>query len=413
MDRGKRHRSRDDVPREAWTRLAACSAAGLVLQLDGTLVTVALPSVAHELHVSVSSSAAVLTAYFGAYALLLLPGGMLVDRVGVRRVVVAGLGLFLAGAAAGALAGSLGVLIGARLVQGAGAGLVSPAALAGAVGGFPPGRRGVPLGIWGATAGVANLIGPLLGGTLTYAFGWRADWWALVPLGVLAASAMIIHMPVSQGHDEPAGWHRASSNRVLLAASFVAGVTFAVMIGSFYLIEQYLQDSAHYSALAASTVLALVALLVAVVAPAAGKLTDARGERLVAGLGLVLSGSGLALLGIPSIRLGSAISFGLLATLGVGLGMLFVPTSRAGLNSAPQSTHGRVSATLSLARLLGAMLGASAGGLALSGRPSTSTTHEALLIAGAACILLGLPAAHRLGTPARSLSDAVAAPRSG
>jgi hypothetical protein len=85
-----RQRLRSGVPHEAWTRLAVCSAAGLVLQLDGTLVTVALPSVAHELRVSVSSSAALLSAYFAAYALLLVPGGMFVDRFGVRRVAVGG-----------------------------------------------------------------------------------------------------------------------------------------------------------------------------------------------------------------------------------------------------------------------------------------------------------------------------------
>jgi MFS family permease len=382
-------------------RLAVCSAAGAMLQLDGTLVTVALPSVAHGLHVSVGSSAALLSVYFGAYALLLLPGGMLVDRFGVRRVAVAGLGLFLAGATAGAIAGDLGLLIVARLVQGAGAGLVSPAALAGAVSGFPPERRGVPLGIWGASAGVANLIGPLLGGGLTYLFGWRADWWALVPLGLLAVGAIVIYVPVSR-RDERSGWHWAPPNRVLLTASFVAAVTFAVMIGAFYLLEQYLQDAGHYSALAASTMLVLVALLVALAAPMAGRLADARGERLTALLGFLLAALGLALLGIPGLPLRGAVSFVLLTPLGVGLGMLFVPTSRAGLGSAQESSHGRVSAMLSLGRLVGAMIGASMAGVAISGGPSVSTTHQALLVACAACVLLGLPAAYRLGTPRQS-----------
>ena len=403
MVRRERHRIHDDVPHEAWTRLAVCSAAGLVLQLDGTLVTVALPSVARTLHVSVSSSAALLTVYFGAYALLLLPGGLLVDRFGVRRVAVVGLGLFLAGAMAGALAGGLDLLIMARLVQGAGAGLVSPAALAGAVSGFPPERRGVALGIWGASAGVANLIGPVLGGVLTYLFGWRADWWALIPVALVAACAVVIHIPVSL-RDVRSGWRGAPINGVVLAASFVAAVTFAVMIGAFYLLEQYLQDSGHYTALAASAVLVLVALLVAFVAPMAGRLADARGDRLTALLGFSLAGFGLALLGTPGIPLGGAIGFLLLAPLGVGLGMLFVPTSRAGLNSAPESSHGRVSAILSLGRLLGAMIGASAAGAAISGGPSASTTHQALLVACAGCVLVGLPAARGLGTRVWSIS---------
>ena len=369
----------------------------MVLQLDGTLVTVALPTVAHQLRVSGSSSAALLSAYFGAYALLLIPGGMLVDRCGVRRVAVAGLSLFLVGAASGAVAGALGLLIVARLVQGAGAGVVSPAALAGAVSGFPPERRGVPLGIWGAGAGVANLIGPLLGGALTYLFGWRADWWALVPLGLVATGAIAMYVPASREGERSAA-SRASLNRMVLTASLVAAITFAVMIGPFYVIEQYLQDAGHYSALAAAAVLAVVAVLVAAAAPMAGRLADARGERLTAMTGFLLAGLGLALLGTPGIRLGSAVSFVPLAALGVGLGMLFVPTSRAGLNSAPQSSHGRVSAVLSLGRLLGAAIGASAAGAVLSSGVSASSTHQALLVACAACVLLGVPAACRLGT---------------
>ena len=369
----------------------------MVLQLDGTLVTVALPTVAHQLRVSGSSSAALLSAYFGAYALLLIPGGMLVDRCGVRRVAVAGLSLFLVGAASGAVAGALGLLIVARLVQGAGAGVVSPAALAGAVSGFPPERRGVPLGIWGAGAGVANLIGPLLGGALTYLFGWRADWWALVPLGLVATGAIAMYVPASREGERSAA-SRASLNRMVLTASLVAAITFAVMIGPFYVIEQYLQDAGHYSALAAAAVLAVVAVLVAAAAPVAGRLADARGERLTAMTGFLLAGLGLALLGTPGIRLGSAVSFVPLAALGVGLGMLFVPTSRAGLNSAPQSSHGRVSAVLSLGRLLGAAIGASAAGAVLSSGLSASTTQQALLVACAACVLLGVPAACRLGT---------------
>ena len=90
--------------------------------------------------------------------------------------------VFAVGALAGALAQSFDALLIARVIQGAGAGLVSPAALAGAVSGFPPERRGSALGIWGASAGMSNLAGPLLGGLLTVAFGWRANWWALLPL---------------------------------------------------------------------------------------------------------------------------------------------------------------------------------------------------------------------------------------
>lgn len=119
-------------------RLFACTGAAALLQLDGTLITVALPSVAHGLGVSSASTAIVLSAYFGAYAIVLLPAGALVDRFGARRLALVGLAVFGVGAGAGALTSSIGALITTRVIQGAGAGLVSPAALAGAVSGFPP-----------------------------------------------------------------------------------------------------------------------------------------------------------------------------------------------------------------------------------------------------------------------------------
>ena len=382
---------RHDIPAGAWRWFAVYNAVGFVLQLDGTLITVALPSVAHDLRVSSGSSATLLSVYFAAYALLLLPGGMLVDRFGVRRVALVGLLVFLTGASLGAVAGNFEMLIAARSLQGVGAGLVSPAALAGAVSGFPPQRRGAALGVWGASAGVANLTGPLIGGTLIELFGWRADWWALVPLGVVAFAAVLVPLPPSE-HNEPSSCRRAPINRHVLTAALIGAVTFAVMIGSFCLLEQYLQDSAHFSALPASAALALVALSVALTAPVAGRLADVRGDRFTALLGFSVAGFGLAVLGMPGTPLSGGIGFALLGLFGVGLGMLFAPTSRAGLNSAAESAHGRASALLSIGRLLGAMIGASAAGVALSGGPSAAGAHHALLVACACCVLLGLPA---------------------
>jgi len=103
-------------------RLTACTAAAALLQLDGTLITVALPSVARGLGVSRGSTSVVLSAYFAAYAVLLVPGGILVDRFGARCVALSGLGLFALGAASGASSSSLAALIVARVVQGADAG---------------------------------------------------------------------------------------------------------------------------------------------------------------------------------------------------------------------------------------------------------------------------------------------------
>jgi MFS family permease len=392
------------VPREAWTRLAACTAAAALLQIDGTLITVALPAVAHSLSVSGAATSTVLSSYFIAYALVLLPGGVLVDRHGPRRVALAGLGVFAIGAGAGALSSSLGLLIATRMLQGAGAGLVSPAALAGAVSGFPPERRGSALGIWGASAGIANLIGPLLGGLLTVGLGWRANWWALVPLALLAAVAIIRYVPPVIREDG-AESGRAVLNQVVLAATLVAALTFALMIGTFYLAEQYLQRAVGYSALGASSVLVFVALLVGVAAPFAGALVDRRGERLTAMLGFFLAAIGLAVLAIPDVSLHSVPTIVALVPVGLGLGMLFVPASRAALNANSSASHGRVSAILSIGRLLGAGLGAGAAGLALASGPTASTVHTALLCACLLCVVVGIPVATRLGTPPRPVSE--------
>ncbi len=405
--RGRRSRSRADdgrapIPREAWTRLAACTAAAALLQLDGTVITVALPSVARDLHISNSSTALVLSAYFAAYAVMLFPGGRLVDRIGARWVALIGLGFFAVGAALGAIVSSLTLLCLTRVLQGIGAGLVSPAALAGAVSGFPPDRRGSALGIWGASAGMANLVGPLLGGILCVAFGWRAAWWALVPLALVAAWAVAAHVP-RLVHEVGEGGRGRVLNATVAAAALVAGLTFAVMIGTFYLAEQYLQKTVHYSALGASAVLVVVALLVGVAAPLAGILVDRRGERLPTVLGFLGAGVGMAILAIPGVSLhGIGTAFALIP-IGLGLGMLFVPVSRAALNSTPDASHGRVSAILSAARLAGAAIGAGLAGAALSGGPSASTVHLALAVAAASCLLLGLPAARQFGRAGNQL----------
>lgn len=384
------------LPRSAWTRLAACTGAAALLQLDGTLITVALPSVGRGLGVTLGSTATVLSAYFVAYAVVLLPAGALVDRYGARRLALIGLAVFAVGAGAGAVVDDFGLLVLTRVVQGVGAGLVSPAALAAAVSGFPAERRGSALGIWGASAGVANLVGPLLGGLLTVGFGWRADWWALVPMAIVAGWGIARQVPRSL-HSERATGRQPLVNPIVLTATLVAALTFGVMIGSFFLAEQYLQRTAGFSALGASAALIIVAVLVGAGAPLAGRLVDRHGERLPALLGFAGTGLGLAILGIPGVPLHNLVTILPLIPVGLGLGMLFVPTSRAALNATPSAFHGRTSAVLSVGRLLGAAVGGALGGLALSGGASASTVHDALLVACAICLLVGVPASLRLG----------------
>ncbi|MBA3421082.1 MAG: MFS transporter, partial [Thermoleophilaceae bacterium] len=341
------------VEREAWRRLAACTGAAALLQIDGTLITVALPAVGRSLDAGAGALSWVLAVYFAAYALALFPGGRLVDRLGSRRLALAGLFLFAVGSIVGALAPSLALLLASRVIQGVGAGLVSPAALAGAVSGFPAERRGAALGIWGAGSGIANLVGPLLGGLLTVGLGWRANWWVLVPMSAAAAVAIWALVPRSV-HDDESPELGGLRQRVVAAAALVATLTFMILIGTFFVAQQYLQQVRGYSALGAGAALVLVALLVALAAPLSGHLADVRDERWPALGGFAAAAVGLGGLGLPVVPLHGPVALPLLGLVGFGLGLLFAPTSRAALNAVTKGRHGRVSSVLSAGRLVGA-----------------------------------------------------------
>jgi DHA2 family methylenomycin A resistance protein-like MFS transporter len=372
------------VARAAWRQLAACTTVATLLQLDGTIVTVALPSAGGHFGTTAQGQSWVLTAYFATYAAGLLPGGRMVERLGPRRTAVLGLAVFAAGTLMGALAGSLAVLIASRVVQGVGAGLASPAALTGAVGGFPAERRGTALGIWGAASGLANLVGPLLGGLLTAGWGWRANWWTLLALTLSAAAAALGWVRIGTS-----GPSRAADGpmRTARAASAAAALTFAMMIGTFFAIEQYLQQAAGYGALTAAAAPMVLALFIGAASPVAGRTTDRHGER------------GPALCGF----LAAAVVFGAYAllpphgplmlpggvVLGFALGLLFPATSRAALNSVPDTLHGRVSAQLSAGRLLGAAAGVALAGLSFRQHVTADRLHW-ILLGGAVLALAGV-----------------------
>jgi hypothetical protein len=115
-------------------------------------------------------------------------------------------------------------------------------------------------------------------------------------------------------------------------------------------------------------------------------------------IGFLGLGVGMAVLAVPGVSLDGIGTLFLLVPVGLGLGMLFVPVSRAALNSVPDEAHGRASAILSAARLAGAAVGAGLAGLALSGGASASTVHQALAVAAGACLILGLPLAGRFAS---------------
>jgi EmrB/QacA subfamily drug resistance transporter len=142
----------------------------------------------------------VTSAYLLAYAVPLLVAGRLGDRFGPKNLYLAGLAVFTAASLWCGLSGSIGMLIAARVVQGIGAGLLTPQTLSLITRTFPPERRGMAMSVWGATAGVATLVGPLAGGVLVDALGWEWIFFVNVPIGIIGLGLAVWLMPVLTTH---------------------------------------------------------------------------------------------------------------------------------------------------------------------------------------------------------------------
>src|SRR5580658_1611678 len=165
--------------------LALTSAVSFMVALDTQVVATALPVIRLHLHASLAALEWTVNAYTLTFAVLLLTGAALGERLGRRRMLAAGIGLFTAASAACALAPNAGALVAARAVQGAGAALVLPLALALLSAGFPPQRRAWAIGIFSALTGLAVAAGPVVGGAVAQGIAWPWIFWLNVPIGLV------------------------------------------------------------------------------------------------------------------------------------------------------------------------------------------------------------------------------------
>src|SRR5215813_6883119 len=172
-----------------WWTLAAVAFGLFMIMLDNTVVNVALPAIKQSLNLQISELEWVVTGYALTFGALMLTGGKLADLMGRRRIFVVGLAVFTLSSLACGLAGSAGVLIGARVVQGVGAALMNPATLSIITVTFPPRQRGAAIGIWAGTSALALAIGPLVGGLITEHVNWNWIFFINVPIGVLGIAA--------------------------------------------------------------------------------------------------------------------------------------------------------------------------------------------------------------------------------
>jgi EmrB/QacA subfamily drug resistance transporter len=212
-------------PAGRWILVAAVLGSSMAM-LDSTVVNVALPTIGRSLHTSLSGLQWTVTAYTLTLAGLILLGGSLGDRLGRRRVFVTGVVWFALSSALCGLAPDIEVLIAARALQGIGGALLTPGSLAIIQASFASDDRPRAIGAWSGLGGVAGAVGPLLGGWLVGAVGWRWIFLINLPLAALVVLVAVRHVPETR---DPSAHGRFDVMGAVLAALALAGITDALI----------------------------------------------------------------------------------------------------------------------------------------------------------------------------------------
>jgi EmrB/QacA subfamily drug resistance transporter len=402
---------------QAWV-LALASAASFMVVLDSQVVATALAVIRVDFGASLEALEWTINAYIVSFAVLLLTGAALGDRYGRRRMFVAGLVLFAVASAGCALAGSVGWLIAARALQGAGAALVMPLAMALLGAAFPPEQRGKALGLFSGLTGLALIVGPVVGGAITEGLAWQWIFWLNVPIAFVVVPLVLRRMRESFGQAVPldiagialvtgaafaivwglmrgnsAGWASAEVMAslvagLLLAVAFVAwelktpapmvpmrffrapafasgnavSLLFnAAMYGVLFFLPQYLQTAQGHGPLAARLRLLPWTATLFVFAPIGGALINRIGERTLVVAGLILQGAGfawMALIASPDLAYGWLVPPLMLAGAGVSVAMPAVQNAVLGSVAAPEI--GQASGIFNMLRFLGGVFGIAA-----------------------------------------------------
>jgi EmrB/QacA subfamily drug resistance transporter len=395
--------------------LALTSAASLMVSLDSQVVATALPVIRLHLHASLAALEWTVNAYTLSFAVLLLTGAALGERLGRRRMLAAGVGLFTVASAACALAPNVGALIAARAAQGAGGALMLPLALALLSAAFPPQRRAWALGIFSSVTGIAVLAGPVVGGAVTQGLAWNWVFWLNVPIGLVMVPLILTRIgdtARARVSLDPAGlvlatgaalglvWALIRANGVgwaspeivatlvvgiLLTVAFVAWElrtghpmvpirlfsersfaagnaaafsVFAMLLALVFFMAQYLQNALGYSPLGAGLRLLPGWATLTLISPFAGVLIARVGERLLIAGGLAVAASGLtwiALIARPDLPYAQLV-VPLILT-GGGVSVALPATMSAVMTSVRPALIGPASGTLNMLRQLGGVFG--------------------------------------------------------
>ncbi len=470
----------DERHRKWWT-LVAVSVGLFMIMLDNTIVNVALPTIQESLGLKISELEWVVTGYALTFGAFMLTGGKLADLFGRRRIFVVGLAVFTASSLACGLANGAEVLIGARVVQGLGAALMNPATLSIIVATFAPRQRGTAIGIWAGVSALALAIGPLVGGLITERLSWNWIFFINVPIGAVAIAAAYLLIDESrdtsreQRPDIPGlatstiglfalmyalieannyGW---TSSRILaaFAIAFVSLGAFLLlehyqrvpmlelglfrnkafagantvllllglaMFGIFFYVSLFLQHVLDYSPIQAGAAFLPWTLLVIVVAPNAGRLSDRYGSRPFVVGGLILLTGSLLLFS----RMDEQSSFWTLLPAmlmgGIGMSSTMAPTTALAMRSVRPDKAGVSSALLNSMRQVGGALGIAVMGAIVAASASGTQDpaaflegfHHAVETAAALTLLGAIVAALTFGgNPQRTSSPVQATAEAG
>jgi EmrB/QacA subfamily drug resistance transporter len=414
-------------PGERWLSLAVLCVALLMVNLDNTVLNVALPTLVRDLHATTTQLQWIVDAYVLVFAGLLLVAGSVADRIGRKKVFCAGLLTFAAGSAWAAFSGSTGMLIAARASMGIGGAIMMPATLALITSIFTdPGERQRAIGLWAGTSGLGVALGPIVGGALLARFWWGSVFLINVPVAVAGFAFAIPLIPESRnpaarrpdligatlsmaglglllwslieapvrGWTSPrvlaAGtgglavltlftlWENRTSHPMLNLAFFrqraftgaicsVGMVTFG-LYGALFLLTQYLQFSLGYSALAAGIRVLPAAGMIAVIAPLSALVLRVTTVRYTVAAGLACIAVGLWLLsGITVASTYASLVPGIML-LGAGAGMAMPAATESVMGSLPGGHTGVGSAANSTFLQTGGALGVAVIGSLLNTR---------------------------------------------
>ena len=408
---------------DPWQALWALMIGFFMILVDATIVSVANPAIMAKLGADYDAVIWVTSAYLLAYAVPLLVSGRLGDRYGPKNMYLLGLTVFTAASLWCGLSDTIGMLVAARVVQGIGAALLTPQTMTVITRTFPPERRGVAMSVWGATAGVATLVGPLAGGVLVDHLGWQWIFIVNVPIGVvgLAVAAWLVpSLPTQQGRrlDLPGVvlsgiglfllvfalqegqshnwavwiwatiavgiavmaafvyWQKVNTGDALIPLLIFRDRNFSmsnlgvatigfVVTGMILPLMFYAQSVCGLSPTQAALLTAPMAVATGVLAPFVGRLVDRSHPRPVVGFGFALLAVGLTWLSFemtpttPIWRL--ALS---LTAVGVAMAFIWSPLAATATRNLPPQLAGAGSGVYNTTRQVGSVLG-SAGMAAL------------------------------------------------